>query len=218
MTALGGTANNAAEFWAPGFAGTMSPVAPAPRWLVENVREGCDVGLNLGGGGAWSYAISRIDIVESGMRVVVQERFTGTIDEYVDLDGRRFGITAFPERASLPEELWRFGVEYADGVRLTTADHLWFRRNGFHAHPHAVVAELGGGGHISDVARDVWFSPAPPIGVLTVAVEWPVAGVPFRSATIDLGELRRQPRTPVVWHRGAASLHLQRVPPPRGAG
>jgi hypothetical protein len=174
---------------------------PPEKWLVASVVEGWDVELELGGVGQWSYAVSRIDIVEAGMRVVVRERFTGTVEEYADLDDKRFEVLEFNDRTSPPDELWRFGVEYADGLRISTVDELWLRRNGFSAKAAVVVSQLWSNSHISDRSIPFWFSPAPPLGPLTFAVEWPLVGLPFLSATTDIRGLTQRARTPVIWPR-----------------
>jgi hypothetical protein len=170
------------------------------KWLVENVRDGWDVDLNLGGAGERSFSVSRIDIVAEGMRVIVQERFAGTVEEYAAQNEERFYVhrREFARRDSPPPELWRFGVEYADGTRITTVDWEWLRRTRHSTTPEILMAPLWTSGHIRDNPKPYWFAPAPPPGVLRFALEWPMIGAPFASATINLEELGALPRTPVV--------------------
>jgi hypothetical protein len=205
--------DDAASFWAAQ-GGRRSPMPPDDDWLIANVVDGWDIDVDLGGAGQWSYVVSRIDVVEAGMRVVVRERFTGTLDEFVELDEKRFLIVNFRDRASPPDEVWRFGVEYADGLRISTVDGLWLRRNGFSARPDVVVSELWSTGRFDDNPMPFWFSPPPPPGPLTFAVEWPLVGLPFRSATIDTRELDQKAKTRAVWP--PLGLLFVRQPPPDG--
>jgi hypothetical protein len=187
------------EFWSPSQGGKRGRRGPSKEWLVEHVREGWDVGVWLGGSGEWSYEISRIDLLAEGLRVVVTERFTGDLDDYVALDEQRFDAQVVDDLSAPPAAAWRFGVEYADGLRITTIDQRIVVGGSEPLHPDIVIASLWSSGHIRDNPHPFWFEPSPPLGVLRFAVEWPLAGVPFLSGSIDLVELARRPTTPVEW-------------------
>jgi hypothetical protein len=178
------------------------------------MQDGWEVDLSLGGTDEWSYAITRIDLTEKGMRVVIRERFAGTVEQYVPLDNQRFNLgKEFTDRDSPPRSLWRFGVEYPDGTRTTTVDYEWIRKTGFHRHPDLVIVELGSEGHITDRPRNFWFAPTPPLtGTLTFAIEWPLVELQFSTVTIDMATLSRSPRSPAPQPQGG--LLIQRVEPP----
>ncbi len=202
---------NSHDFWNIDQGGRRGCHAPAREWLIDRVREGWAVDLPLGGGGGWTYAVRRIDIVAEGMRVVVNEQFTGTLAEYVDLHEKRWSPDGFSDRSSPPRELWRFGVEYSDGLRITTVDDAWLSHRGGYLAPDVMIAELASSGHISNTPREFWFQPAPPPGLLRFAVEWPLADVPFATASVDLAELERSPRDAVEWPQ--PRIRFERRPP-----
>jgi hypothetical protein len=113
--------------------------------------------------------------------------------------------------------LWRFGVEYANGLRITTVDAEWLARHRHSDPADVVIAPLANSGHISDYPKPYWFAPAPPPGPVVFALEWPLIGLPFTTATIDLHELQTVPQTPVIWP-DTSRLRLTRQPPPGNDG
>ena len=135
------------------------------------------------------------------MRIVVQERFAGTVEEYAALDEERFYVRRreFARRDTRLQSCGVLGVEYADGTRITTLDTEWLRRTRYFDPAEIVMAPLWTSGHIRDNPKPYWFAPAPPLGALRVALEWPMIGAPFACTTIDLAALGALPRTPVVW-------------------
>ena len=101
------------------------------------------------------------------------------MDEYAELHDRRFRAHVVDDPSEIPDALWRFGVEYADGLRITTVDARIIRGGSIPGHPDIVISELWSSGHFTENPHPYWFSPAPPPGMLRLAVEWPLAGVPF---------------------------------------
>jgi hypothetical protein len=196
------------EFWSVPQGGKRGYYGPTKEWLVEHVREGWDVRLPLGGAGDWSYEITRIDVVPDGMRVVVIERFAGTLEEYAELQDKRFRAHVVDDPSEIPEALWRFGVEYEDGLRITTVDARIVRGGTTWNRPDIVISALWSSGHFAEYPHPYWFSPAPPPGTLRFALEWPLAGVPFLTATVDLDKLAAQPRTPVEWPKQRLHVRL----------
>jgi hypothetical protein len=201
-----------AGFWMSDLSGRRGIHGPDQEWLVEHVRDGWDIDLPLGESAEWIFSVTRIECVAEGMRVVMRERFGGTVEEYAALDQQRFYLEPFA-RDSPPPELWRFGVEYSDGTRITTVDYEWLRRNRYYHSPDIAIAPLGASGHISDYPKCYWFAPAPPPGPVVFALEWPLIGLPFTTATIDLHELQTAPRTPVIWP-DTSRLRIIWQPPP----
>lgn len=209
-------ADPSASFWMSDLSGRRGIHGPDKEWLVEHVRDGWDVDLPLGKSAQWTFSLTRIECVAEGMRVVVREGFSGTVEDYAALDEQRFYLAPFA-RDSPPPGLWRFGVEYANGLRITTVDTEWLARHR-HADPaDVVIAPLGSSGHISDYPKSYWFAPAPPPGPVVFALEWPLIGLPFTTATIDLHELQTVPRTPMIWP-DTSRLRLTRQPPPDNDG
>jgi hypothetical protein len=105
----------------------------------------------------------------------------------LDLDPMLFGPHRHrPHRAGvadgLPDELLRFGVQFADGSKATNT-------GGFHRDedPPAglVMHGGGGGGGGGDWRQSEWVWPLPPPGPVAFVCEWPAAGIPLSRAEID---------------------------------
>jgi hypothetical protein len=85
----------------------------------------------------------------------------------------------------LPDDVFRFGVELADGRRATIFDE----------HPHgaaaSAIALLPGRGSSTGAGWDesYWLAPLPPPGPLAFVCEWPVAGIPLTRAELDAGAI-----------------------------
>jgi hypothetical protein len=98
----------------------------------------------------------------------------------------------------LPPGGLRWGVELADGQRVTTVDdyRAWNARPGEWdpdwLPDRPTLTGLGRpsvwGGAWS---RDVWLWPLPPPGPLRLVCAWPDRGIPETSTTVDAGPLRQ---------------------------
>ncbi len=187
------------EFWNIDQGGKRGRHGPTKEWLRQHVREGWDLDLRLGTAGDWSYEVTRLDLVPEGMRVVLTERFAGSLEDYLPLHEDRFHAHSYPDRSAPPPALFRFGVEYSDGLRITTADQRVWVGAVEPAHPEIVISDLWSSGHITEHPHPYWIAPPPPKGTLRFAVEWPLAGVPFLTAAINLADVDSQPKTPVTW-------------------
>ena len=98
---------------------------------------------------------------------------------------------------SLPPGGLRWGVELADGRRVTTVDDY----SGWNARPdgaedgwlpdrpvlQGLARPTAWGGAWS---RDVWLWPLPPPGPLRLVCAWPDRGIEETSTTVDAGPLR----------------------------
>lgn len=113
------------------------------------------------------------------------------------LDPFMFGQRAV-RSDSLPDELFRFGVELSDGRRVTT---IGAAPPDFGHEPDGPVLQHhggGGGGSRWDVAYWLW--PLPPPGPLTLAVEWPAGGIELTRLELDAGEiLSAAARAEILW-------------------
>jgi hypothetical protein len=109
----------------------------------------------------------------------------------------------------LPDDLFRVGVELADGSRATTLDAT---PPGSIAPPvavesfGAVVATAGdekprlpeppvlvlrgGGGGSQSWSQSLWLWPLPPEGPLTFVCEWPAFDIPLSRAVVDAAPIR----------------------------
>jgi hypothetical protein len=81
----------------------------------------------------------------------------------------------------LAPEVFRFGVEYADGRKATNL--------GFPTGPEEptspVLMQRGGGGGGRSWNFGYWLWPLPPAGRLRVLVEWPALGIPLTDVELD---------------------------------
>ena len=99
----------------------------------------------------------------------------------------------------VPDDLFRFGVQFADGRRgssLGTANlptvTAW--RTAVAAGdpppvPDLVLVPRGGGGGGRSYDQRYWAWPLPPPGTLTLACEWPAAGIGLTTQEIDAGRV-----------------------------
>ncbi len=92
--------------------------------------------------------------------------------------------------AGLPDELFRFGIEFADGSTVTNLDITGIGAP-FDRSPKGPVLEGGGGGggeRRYDLSYWVW--PLPPAGPLAFVCEWPACAVPVTRHEIDSASIR----------------------------
>jgi hypothetical protein len=102
--------------------------------------------------------------------------------------------------SEIPDEMLRFGVEFADGKKATnTAEQLLVDLAGGTAHtftaadasdapsqPSGPVLQLGGGGGGGgNWTQSVWIWPLPPRGRLAFVCQWPAAAIELTRRDID---------------------------------
>lgn len=102
---------------------------------------------------------------------------------------------------------WRFGVQFSDGRKATSAGLGIFGRLGGttvvassamgSAHTAGepppdgpLLSARGGSGNRQAWAQQYWLWPLPPPGELVIACEWPDLGIKFTTATITADPLR----------------------------
>ena len=86
--------------------------------------------------------------------------------------------------SEIPDEMLRFGVEFADGRRATnTGGRGAPRPETEPAEP--VLTSGGGGGGGGRWRADMFLWPLPPPGRLVLVCEWPAAGIPLTRTEID---------------------------------
>ena len=78
------------------------------------------------------------------------------------------------------EEMLRFGMQFADGSKVTNLPGPLPGppRGGGEPPPGPVLQQSGGSGGDREWRQDYWVWPLPPPGPLTLACEWPGAGIP----------------------------------------
>jgi hypothetical protein len=95
-----------------------------------------------------------------------------------------------PEGEPLPDELLRFGVQFADGGKATNLDPPHPRDDGEPDGP--VLVEQGASGYgTSAWDTEEWVWPLPPPGPLAFVCEWPGRGIGLSRAEIAAEEIRR---------------------------
>lgn len=113
-------------------------------------------------------------------------------DEWTSLDPF-FSRPDEDEEGTIPPNLLRFGVEYADGRRaMNTRDRWagWLDEEEGHPTPLHPVLLNGKGGHGGGGcwAYRFWLWPLPPPGPMQLVCEWPDASIPVTRCQVD-GEL-----------------------------
>ncbi len=111
------------------------------------------------------------------------------------------------DEAGLPDELFRFGLEFADGARVTTLEeHRAFdSRAGELQGP--VLVPRGGGGSFDRWHGSYWVWPLPPAGPVAFVCEWPVAEIPLTRVELDAARIREAAgRARVLWEADTASV------------
>lgn len=92
---------------------------------------------------------------------------------------------------SLPDEVLRFGVQFADGTKATTTGWVPPPQGDEPAGPVLIGHGGGGGGGDRRVKMDhpLWLWPLPPPEMFDLVVEWPALGIDLTRAQIDGGAL-----------------------------
>ena len=116
------------------------------------------------------------------------------------LHGRRLGSAG----DELPAELFRFGIEFGDGARVTSVQpRLPFDRSDVHG---PVMVQRGGGGSFERWQGNWWVWPLPPAGPLAFVCEWPAADLSLMRAETDAAVLHEAAsRAVTLWEDAAPS-------------
>ncbi|HLH64786.1 MAG TPA: hypothetical protein VKV27_03735 [Solirubrobacteraceae bacterium] len=164
---------------------TGRPLGPPPG---EVLRE-----LVLARSKAATIWIEYLDAYPQGFELKIRARTDiaywdlARADGPPDVFGRHWPMAGEP-RDSLPPQLLRVGVQFADGRRATSiSGHdlpvrgpiMWALRGGGR-----------GGADGSCFDQGYWVSPLPPPGPVTVACQWPAAEVPLAGHEVDARLIR----------------------------
>jgi hypothetical protein len=146
--------------------------------------------------------VTRMEAYPSGFEL---DLVTMTDDEVDELDPllfeshrlRRIGKATASE---IPDEMLRFGVEFADGAKATnTGDRPLTNLAGGTSHVSTAVSQSeaqqtpvgpvlhtgSGGGGGGNWRQNIWIWPLPPAGRLTFVCQWPEAGIELTRHDID---------------------------------
>ena len=130
------------------------------------------------------------------LAVVIRRGHEAEIDPDADFD---FGFYRFyrqrrrePDRP-LPDELLRFGVEFADGRKATNLGNPWDAESGQEP-SEPVLAQRGGGGGGRSYRQGWWLWPLPEGDRLTFVAEWPAKGIPLTRHDVEAEPIRRAAR------------------------
>lgn len=88
-------------------------------------------------------------------------------------------------RGGSSEELFRFGVQFADGTKAILDNRAFHKE----APPAPVLSARGGGGGGRAWDWGVWLWPLPPAGPLVFVVKWPAMGIPESRTEVDSGSI-----------------------------
>ena len=106
-----------------------------------------------------------------------------------ELDPNVIGHRYRPRRGHIEaeREMLRFGVQFADGSKVTNLPGFGRGRPtpGDEPPPGPVMQQRGGGGGGGEWRQRLWIWPLPPPGPLTFACEWPAAGIKLTLAEVD---------------------------------
>lgn len=156
--------------------------------------------------------VTRLGAYPTGFEVELVTVSRSTAD---DLDPLLFGPPRRrrgSEAEGLPDEMLRFGVQFADGSKATNVggDPPY---DAAVAPTGPVIVPGGGGGGGGSWHQSLWVWPLPPPGPLLLVCEWPAAGIPLTRSEIDARLIiDASERAQVVF----SDDHLR--DPPTGAG
>jgi hypothetical protein len=101
-------------------------------------------------------------------------------------------------KVEIPDEIFRFGLQFSDGARVTTLSWEPPPPNLTPEGPVMWPASGRGGGRCWDQGYWVW--PLPPDGPLAFVCEWPAYGVALSKIEIDGGQiLEAAARAEILW-------------------
>jgi hypothetical protein len=88
----------------------------------------------------------------------------------------------------LPDDLFRVGIEFADGTRVTSiGSGLPYGSTETGA---PAMVPRGGGGNFQRWQGNWWVTPLPPAGRLELVCEWPAAGIELTRVELDAAAIR----------------------------
>jgi hypothetical protein len=90
-----------------------------------------------------------------------------------------------PTNDSLPDAVFRFGIEFSDGRRATSLDRNWGGPDWQTKPPPSIHLGMTGGGGGAAFNWQVWLWPLPPPGVLALVCEYPQAAIALTRYEVE---------------------------------
>ena len=105
--------------------------------------------------------------------------------------GRPYYSEKNEDPSRLPDGLFRFGIEFADGSKATTLQDQHIAYYGPDLPPSPWLQRSGSGGSSpGHLNAGYWVWPLPPPGPLAFVCEWPAMGISLSRREIDTGPIR----------------------------
>jgi hypothetical protein len=134
---------------------------------------------------------------------------TGTVRTREQLDSlhEAFVLHHRPRRTGeLEPEFFRFGLEFADGRKVTNLGYPFHRVQPDAEPSQPVLVPRGGGGGGNSWQLNWWVWPLPPPGPLAVVCEWPAQGITLIRHELDAAALLdAAARVEQLWPNGQTS-------------
>ncbi len=131
-------------------------------------------------------ALAGFHVYSKGVEILLMLR---TLSEFVldDPTGTRelMRRRIDPTSDSLPDAVFRFGLEFSDGRKATSLDSHWWDPDWQTKPPPSIHLGMTGGGGGAAFNWQVWLWPLPPMGVLTVVCEYPQAGIALTRYEVE---------------------------------
>ena len=132
-------------------------------------------------------ALAGFHVYSKGIDILLMLR---TLSEFVlddptgvrELMRRRIDPT---KNDSLPDTIFRFGVEFSDGRVATSLDRNWFEPDWQTKPPPSIHLGITGGGGGAAFDWQMWLWPLPPPGALTFVCEYPQVGIALTRYEVD---------------------------------
>ncbi len=117
------------------------------------------------------------------------------------LPGQVFDMHGFhgPQSRNDPDEIVRFGIEFADGSKVTNLDIMGIGGPTDHRPKGPVLEGGGGGGGDSRYDLNYWVWPLPPAGPIAFVCEWPAYGLSLTRYEIDSTPIRAAAAQSTSW-------------------
>jgi hypothetical protein len=90
----------------------------------------------------------------------------------------------------LPDEFFRFGIEFPDGARVSNLDRAPWELSPDATEPQHGMSSSSGGGSDSEYSQEWWAWPVPDAGVIAFVCEWPAYGISETRGEVDATQLR----------------------------
>lgn len=171
----------------------------APPWFgppEDVIGEAAGAGFVLARTDALALAVWGITAFPTGITfslVIVRRAIDDGFDPDMDTDmamHRYWRARRHHPDQPLPDDLLRFGVEFADGRKATNLGRNWDLPES--QEPLGpILSQRGGGGGGRTYEHGWWLWPLPPGDRLAFVTEWPAQGLGLTRHEIDAEPLRR---------------------------